>query len=257
MRIGRCDARADLRHGLGGGEQRSGGVDEDGLVRDAAVDGAAVVVVLPRPHRLPARGPGGRRRRGRRHQTPLATGKRGPERGRRRAQRRHCCRGGRGGGERARRGWWWWVPATACGARCVCVCQELVGTCQVVAVYRCARGTDGCLAPFGFARFGNSGVLIVSINVYLQSNKIRLNFFDKFKRIGNLESGTNKIPLLKHGIPIPNSRPCFILINKYGLGIWNRKPTKQSALVQINSSPSVDKLDAHSASRPSLCSGIP
>jgi hypothetical protein len=142
-------------------------------------------------------------------------------------------------------------------ARGVCVCQELVGTCQVVAVYRCARGTDGRLAPFGFARFGSSGVLIVSINVYLQSNKIRLNFFDKFKRIGNLESGTNKIPLLKHGIPIPNSRPCFILINRYGLGIWNRKPTKQSALVQINSSPSVDKLDAYSASRPSLCSGIP
>jgi hypothetical protein len=48
-----------LRHGLGGGEERAGGVDEDCLVRDVAVDGPPVVVVLPRAHGLPPRDPGG------------------------------------------------------------------------------------------------------------------------------------------------------------------------------------------------------
>jgi hypothetical protein len=42
-----------------GGEQCAGSVDDDGLVRDAAVDGTAVVVVLPRAHLLPSRGPNG------------------------------------------------------------------------------------------------------------------------------------------------------------------------------------------------------
>jgi hypothetical protein len=89
--VARARARAsgaDLRHGLGWGEQRAGGVDEDGLVRDVAVHGPAVVVVLPRPHGLPPGGRGHLRRR------PEAAGARGERRlqpggGGRRAQPRH------------------------------------------------------------------------------------------------------------------------------------------------------------------------
>jgi hypothetical protein len=41
------------------GEQRADRVDDDGLVRDVAVDGAVVVIVLPHAHLLPSHGPGG------------------------------------------------------------------------------------------------------------------------------------------------------------------------------------------------------
>lgn len=91
---------ADLGHGFGGGEQRAGGVDEDGLMRDVAVDGPPVVVVLPRPHELPPRGPWPRGRghlRRRPERPPLSAGerRRQPGGGRRAQPRhRHCLRGG-------------------------------------------------------------------------------------------------------------------------------------------------------------------
>jgi hypothetical protein len=82
-RAGAGASGSDLRHGLGGGEQRAGGVDEDGLVRDVAVHGAAVVVVLPRAQELPPSSPRARARghlRRRPERPPLTAAARGERR---------------------------------------------------------------------------------------------------------------------------------------------------------------------------------
>lgn len=92
----------DLRHGLGRGEEGAGGVDEDGLMGDVAVDGPPVVVVLPRAHRLPPRAPRlrdlRRRRRPEHPPCPLAAAhdpRRRCHRGSRAQPRsRHCHRCG-------------------------------------------------------------------------------------------------------------------------------------------------------------------